>query len=506
MNNPITALPVIMETVRELAPQGEKIYLVGGAVRDHLLGKACHDFDFVVEGDARPLARRLAAALRADYYTLDAERMTARVLLRAEDGSQRIFDFAALRADDLEGDLLARDFTVNAIAIDIHAPKQLIDPLGGAKDLHAKCLRACSEKAFNDDPLRILRGIRLSLALGYRLDSKTITWMRAAVPALQRVSNERIRDELFRMLGSGQSATAIRLLDNLGILPLILPEILALKGVKQTAPHIWDAWEHSLMTLGELERLYSILCGRYDEEASSSLLLGMAVMQLGRYREQFSAHFEQRLNPNRTLFELLIFAGLYHDIGKPLTHQLGVDGRIHFFQHEEQGTLISSQRAQELALSQVEGERLGILVRNHLRIHLLANEPSGPTRRSIFRFFHAVGDVGVDLVLLALADRLATEGFTLMPQAWERELEVCRMLLESWWERREVELKPAKLINGHDLQEQFGIHPGPQIGKILEALQEAQALGEVTSRAEAFEFTRTMLAQDGGNGLKEMRS
>jgi len=194
-----SSLPVILDTVRELTPQGEKVYLVGGAVRDMLLGKACHDMDFVVEGDVRPLARRLANHFNGDFFMMDAERQTARVMLPVAGGSQQIYDFAALRAADLESDLRARDFTVNAIAINIHAPGKLIDPLGGAADLLAKTLRACSATAFLDDPLRVLRGVRLSLTLGYRLEPDTTRLMRAAVPELRRVSFERMRDELFRL-------------------------------------------------------------------------------------------------------------------------------------------------------------------------------------------------------------------------------------------------------------------------------------------------------------------
>ncbi len=497
MTNNCASLPLLLDTVRELAPQGEKVYLVGGAVRDMLLGKACHDMDFVVEGDVRPLARRLANHFDGDFFMLDAERQTARVFRRLEDGSREIFDFASLRADDLEGDLRARDFTVNAIAINIHEPGKLIDPLGGAADLRAKCLRACSPTAFTDDPLRILRGARLSLALGYHLEAETIRSMRAAVPELQRVSVERMRDELFRMLDCSQPTTAVRLIDRLGALHIILPELAALKGVTQSPPHIWDVWAHTLAVLTELQNLFDVLVGLYNEDASTNLSLGLAVMRLGRFRQQFASHFENQLNPNRSLRALLCFAALYHDIGKPSSRQVGQDGKIHYYEHETVGEAMTVRRARALALSQVEVERLAVLVRLHLRIHFMVNGAEPPSRRTIYRFFRAAGEAGVELVLLSLADRLATDGFTLNIETWERHLDVCRLLLEAWWEHPEPGLKPPRLINGHDLQSHFGLPPGARIGECLEAVQEAQAVGEIGTREEALAFARAWL--DGSN-------
>ncbi len=490
-----SSLPIILDTVRELTPQGEKVYLVGGAVRDLLLAKACHDMDFVVEGDVRPLARRLANHFNGDFFMMDAERQTARVILPVADGSRQNFDFAALRAADLEGDLRARDFTVNAIAINIHAPGKLIDPLGGAADLLAKTLRACSATAFLDDPLRVLRGVRLSLALGYRLEPDTTRLMRAAVPKLRRVSIERMRDELFRMLDCSQPAAAIRLLDQLGALQVILPEIGALKGVSQSAPHIWDVWEHTLAMLSDLQRLFVALVEPYDEDNSGNLVLGLAVMRLGRFREHLAAHFQRQLNPNRSLRALLGLAALYHDIAKPAARQENADGKIHFLEHETLGEGVTVRRAKALALSQAEVEHLALLVRLHMRVHFLVNTADTPTRRAIYRFFRAAGEVGVDLVLLSLADRLATEGYNLNVQTWERHLDICHALLEAWWEHPEPGLKPPRLINGHDLQSHFCLSPGQRIGECLEAIQEAQAVGEIATRDEALAFAQNWLNQ-----------
>ncbi len=186
--------------IRALFPPEFAIYLVGGAVRDRLLNKPCHDLDFAVRRDARLAARHVADSLHAAYYSLDDERDTGRVVAFLPDGSRQVLDFALLQGADIDTDLSARDFTINAMALDLRQPDRLIDPLGGAADLHSRQIRLCSPSALADDPVRILRGIRLAAGLGYRLLPETLQRLRQALPGLPAASPERLRDELFRIL------------------------------------------------------------------------------------------------------------------------------------------------------------------------------------------------------------------------------------------------------------------------------------------------------------------
>ena len=169
-------------------------------MRDALLGRPVHDLDFAVERNARAAARRVADSLKVAYYPLDVERDTGRVVAIQPDGSRQVMDFALLQGADIYSDLSARDFTINAMALDLRHPDQLIDPLGGAADLRSRQLRLCSATALEDDPVRILRGIRLASSLNYRLLPETLQRLRLALPGLPRVSPERVRDELFRIL------------------------------------------------------------------------------------------------------------------------------------------------------------------------------------------------------------------------------------------------------------------------------------------------------------------
>ncbi len=493
MSMPLTFSP-LFERLRQIIPDDMEIYLVGGAVRDALLGRVSNDLDLVLPGDALKAARRLASRLPAAYFPLDEERGVARLIYTREGGGRVHLDFSALRGATLEEDLQNRDFTVNAMAVNVRQPQALLDPTGGAADLLAKRLRACSPTAMEEDPLRVVRAIRLAAAYGLHIQPETRQWMRAAVPALRQVSHERRRDELLALLDAPRPAASIRALDILGALPHLLPELLALKGVEQTAPHIHDVWQHTLDTVAQLERLLHVLGPQHDEDASANLILGLAVLRLGRYRQQIRDWLAADVIPERPLRPLLFLAALYHDVGKPRARQVEEDGgRVRFLEHEVIGARMVAARSRELRLSTDETRWLKTVVAHHMRPNWLSNDPDGPSRRAIYRFFRDTGAAGVGVVLIALADLLATYGPTLPQERWARGVDVARALLEAWWEQRAEQVHPPALLNGRDLIAELGVEPGPIIGEILECLREAQAVGEITTREAALELARAIL-------------
>ncbi len=219
------------------SPRGSadvELYLVGGAVRDAMLGRLSLDLDFAAPADGIRLARRVADVLEADVFPLDDVRDTGRVIVTLADGLREKLDFATYRGDSLEDDLRHRDFTVNAMAVDLRS-MSLLDPLGGAADLRAGKLRACAETSMCDDPIRVLRGIRLAAGLGFQIDPSTRQAMKSAAPLIEGISPERVRDELFHILEGPQASASVRALDMLGVLRHILPELEAMKGVQQPA-------------------------------------------------------------------------------------------------------------------------------------------------------------------------------------------------------------------------------------------------------------------------------
>jgi putative nucleotidyltransferase with HDIG domain len=486
----------ILARIRAVLPAGAPAYLVGGAVRDLLLGRTSHDLDFVVPREALVTARKTANVLGGAFYVLDPERDTGRVLLTGESHERYFLDFTSFRGPDLESDLRGRDFTINAIALDLHQPEALIDPLGGAQDLHARVLRLCSPTSFEADPLRILRCVRLAVKYELRLLPETRRLLSQALAGLNRVSPERMRDELFRILEARKPTVALRTLDVLGALEYVLPEVKALKGVTQSPPHVDEVWPHTLNVVQKLNDLIDALGPEHNPEAAANWALGLVALRIGRYRQQISEHLSENLNPDRSLRALLLLAALYHDIGKPASRQVEEDGRIRFFDHDQLGAQLAGQRGARLYLSNSEIERLTTIVRHHMRPLLLAQAGVTPSRRAIYRFFRATGATGVDICLLSLADTLATYGPGLPQEVWIQQLDTVRTLLEAWWEQAEEKVSPPALLNGHDLMESFDLPAGPEIGRLLEELREAQATGEVKERAEAVEFIRACLRND----------
>lgn len=486
--------PDLLAIVQRNSLPDQPVYLVGGCVRDALIGQEIHDLDFCTASGALELGRRVGDALQAAYYPMDLERGISRVILE-HPNRRLIMDFADFQAEDLEGDLRGRDFTINAIALKLDQPDSLIDPLNGVSDLAQKILRPCSPTALQDDPVRILRGIRLALNFGFRLLPATRQAMKQAAPYLPKTSAERLRDEIFRLLATPQPAAAIRSLELLGCLPYLFPELLTLKGVTQSPPHTTDVWEHTVGVMTQLSKLIALLAPSPDPEAAENWAAGLVSFRLGRYRQPLAGHLAECFTPDLPRRALLFLAALYHDSGKPQTRTIDAEGRIRFFEHEQASVRIVRQRAHALHLSNQEIDYLATVVGHHLRPILLAQSETAPSRRAIYRFFRQTGSAGVDIGLHALADTLATYGPTLPHEVWITQLDTVRILWEAWWEHPAEQVRPKPLLTGRDLMDEFGLAPGPQIGALLEALLEAQAVGELQNRQEALIFAQRWLEQ-----------
>jgi putative nucleotidyltransferase with HDIG domain len=491
---PFSYSPLI-DKVREALPDQE-MYLVGGAVRDILLNRLSRDLDFALPSKGISLARRVANALKADFMVLDDERDTGRVIVTESDGTRTFLDFATYRGNSLEEDLRARDFTINAIAFDLHA-QTLIDPLNGASDLRAKVIRACSPTSLSDDPVRILRAVRQAAAFEFKIELETRKAMKQAASLLPSVSSERQRDELFKMLEGPKPDASMRALEMLGIFPYLLPELSTLKSVQQSAPHIHDVWEHTLSVLGHLERILASLAPGYNADDTKDLLTGLLTLRIGRFREQFAEHFAESLNTDRSVRAALFFAALYHDIQKPATKSIDESGRIRFFDHDVKGAEVATNRARAFNLSNDEVERITKIVANHMRFHFFSSRLEGdkrePSRKAIYRFFRDAGKAGVDLILLGLADLRGTQGPTLSQETWAAALEVARILLENYWEKPQETVTPPRLLDGNEVMFELGLEPGRIIGQLLEAIREGQATGKVVNREQALDLAREYL-------------
>ncbi len=494
------ALP---EEVRQaldfLWARGIRVWLVGGSVRDLLLGRPTHDFDFAVEADGLQVARQVADALQRPFVVLDGDRRFGRVVVRDRD--QPIYlDFAPLVGGTLEADLRQRDFTVNALALDMaEDPPQLVDLVGGLEDLRAGLLRAASPTAFDDDPVRMLRAVRLSAELGFRLVPETEALIPPRAGLIRRTSWERIRDEMCRILAPSGARAHVAHLHRLGLLASVLPEVAALEGVLQSPPHRHDVLCHTLQVLTETEQVLSLIgAGDAPGGAEAPQWAYEALrMRLAPFSTALQERLAQASGFGRSRALLLKWAALLHDVGKPPRQSREPDGRIRFLQHDAAGARMAREAAVRLRLDRHEAEALAGMVQHHMRPSLLAEEPQ-VTGRAIYRYFRDAGEVGVETVLLALADHLATWGPNLQPERWTRRLDLAARLLEAYFWRRGEAVAPPRLVGGEDLLA-LGVPQGPRIGELLEALQEAQAEGMVTTREEALAWLRERLAPGEGN-------
>ncbi len=495
----------VLTKIRQLLSErsGEG-YLVGGYVRDLLLVRFTRDLDLVVAGDAVPLARELADRLGGAFVLLDQERHTARVVLR--DGGERFYvDLATMHSDGLLADLERRDFTVNAMAVDIRdtTPRpEIFDPLGGRLDLDDRRLRAVSDRAFQEDAIRLLRAVRLSAELSLQVEGHTEQLMLRDASLIGQVSAERVRDELCQILAASQAEDSLRYLDRLGLLSALLPELDPLRGLEQPPPHYQDVFQHSLTVVGALNEVGGALQQMARDESDlvvlrggeSERMKGYFVEALAPYAQRLVAHLDERLAEERGRAALLKLCGLLHDVGKANTLTVDEEGRRRFFGHAREGAAIAAAVARRLRFGNREVRLVQTVVRHHMRPLQLAQVES-ISRRAIYRFFRDTQGRGVDVLLLALADNLALVYQGTNVEQWRRMCETARLLLGAYCERYQEVVEPVPLISGGELLERLGMEPGPDVGRILRALHEAQATGEVTSTEEALELAQSLLGE-----------
>jgi poly(A) polymerase len=486
---PLSELPLdnLVAVLRPLlALSDHPVYLVGGAVRDALLGlPGRHDLDFATAGDAVELGRSVADALNGAFFVLDAERGTARVIL--EDA---VLDFARFRGENLSADLRDRDFTVNAIALPVEsaATDALIDPLGGEDDLAAGVIRATNPGAIDADPIRGLRAVRQAAELEASLAPGTRQLIRAAASKLPTVSAERVRDEICRTLVAPHPAGSIRLLDELGLLTYVLPELALTKGVAQPLPHRLDLFEHIMVVVEQLEALLGAIDPSQPPDRE---LHPLAQRELAPLAGDLRDHLARPIAGGRDGRTLLLLSALLHDVGKPGSRSVDEDGRIRFLGHERLSGEMAEQRARQLALSNSEIRQIATIVHHHMRPSWLAQtSPDGhPSRRSIYRFFRDTGNNGLDICLLSLADGLGT-GAPPEEGEWKRRVASVVTLLDHYFNRRTETISPRPLLSGRELMAALELGEGPEVGELLQLIREAQAAGEVSTAAEAIALAR----------------
>lgn len=479
---------------------GGEPYVVGGALRDALLGRSASELDLVV-ADAERWAAQAAAVLGVRAARIGRGPSVWR--LAFEDGWLDVADLAGELSADLAADPAAdlgrRDFTVNAMAAPPSAllggdlAASLIDPLGGRGDLAAGRLRLASPQAFDADPVRILRGVRLEATHGLRMTEATEDAARRAAPALESVPGERVWAELDRILSHDHCAAAVRRLEALGALDAIIPELGQCRGVDQRPVHRRDVLGHQLDAVEWLDVLIAPeppdeLPGEPFAEA-----LWRELWETDAF-EDADALRAQLQGLRRTLR----LATLLHDIGKPGTRRVEPDGRTRFFGHSELGADLAVERLAALRVPRAVVDPLRILIFQHLRPGQVAAPGRAPSDRALHRFHRALshrapGELVAPLCWLFLADSLATVGSEALAPRWPDYVAHVARIVD--WRPRYRQVQ-QRILDGRAIMEITGLPPGRLVGEIRDAVDEAAAVGEIATTADARALARRLAVRN----------
>ncbi len=512
-------LPATLAKISHLlAIQKKQGYIVGGFIRDWLLKRKTNDIDIAVSGAAITIAREVAEEIGGKFVLLDDVNNIARVVVIEDKqprgtsqkqelrGAEWHFDFSPFTGD-IESDLARRDFTINAMALELsqfvtastatnmssrksasfltekQSPLKLIDPFSGKEDLRDKIVRGVSEQIFEADAARLLRAVRLAAELDFTIEPNTESLIRRYSQAITEVSGERVREELLRLLTLPRAAYYLRYLDNLGLLLALIPELAESKGVEQPTVHFWDVFDHSLQTVAAIE----FLIRESDWEYSNDDMLTTAP-----WSDVIERHLSQEVSSGSNHKVLLKLAGLFHDIAKPMTKSIDDTGRARFLGHTKQGAAMTANILERLRFSNREIRLVESLVYHHLRPVQMAHEEF-PTQRAIYRYFRDTGEVSIDILFLALADYLASRGPLASMEEWKKHCQLINYILAEH-DKQQTKILPVKLIDGHDIMSNFDLAPGPLIGKLLAMVNEAHASGELSTREEALALVRRELS------------
>jgi putative nucleotidyltransferase with HDIG domain len=455
-----------LDAAREVLA-GAEAWLVGGAVRDHLLGRDTDDLDIAMAGDPRQAARAIGRATGGASFQLSGAHGAWRVV-----GPEHAWhvDLITLREGGIKADLAHRDFTINAMAEPLSGG-ELLDPHGGRADLAARRLRMVAPSALADDPLRTLRAVRQAVELELEIEPATLAAVGENAGGLSRVAPERIFGELKRVVGADEPRSGLALMDAHGLTAAVLPELLPLRGLAQSVYHHADAHEHTLEVVGVAARLEQDPAGCGLEHSA------------GPARDWLAQPFADEL----TRGGALRWAALLHDVAKPQTRVEREGGAVGFPGHDAAGAEMARGILRRLRASERTVDYVAALTRNHLRLGFLVHErPLGP--REVWRYLRATAPYSPDVTLLTVADRLATRGRNAEP-AIAGHLEVAEQMLEAAFAEH-AQGPQAPLVRGDELARELGRTPGPWLRELLATLEEDRYAGEISTREDALRRAR----------------
>ncbi len=463
------------------AERGYELYLVGGAVRDVLLGREVGDWDVAGHG-VIDVARRFGAEQDLRAVVLHEELPTVRVILRPGDPTGFI-DFVELRAPAIEDDLRRRDLTINALAWDIRGADEVVDPTGGMEDLRERLIRAPERAVLETDPLRVLRAFRFAAQLNFNIDPDTAEWLQELGPKIDDVAGERIGQEIVKLFAAPHAADAVQVAEDMRVLDALIPQVTDMRGVQQGGYHHLDVLGHTLLALHEAERAIN----------EPELFLPRSADAIRVWLQEPDDRAAVRL------------AALFHDVGKPEC-RTREEGRTRFLGHADASASTFIEIARRWCLPTHLRRQVVRMIRLHMRPLELSNsgmraEEEGRKLRSVItisairRLMRDAEPAGIGLFLLAVGDRSACRGPASQLEKRGRLYEIFDDMLVRYLEWLREHKERPRLIDGTTLMEKLDLNEGPLVGELLDAIGEAYEDREITTEKEALDLAREMLSE-----------
>ena len=449
--------------------------MTGGSVRDCLLDKTPNDIDLVCSdsgiGSAEQTAKLLASANNASFVPFLKKIDDPCFRVVSKDPELGYIDISPIRCNNIISDMNLRDFTINSMAIKINSDGtmgDLIDPLNGAGDLEKGIIRISGTNALLSDPLRILRAFRFAAKLRFKIDLSTIELIKANAEKLKKISSERIIYELIEIFKNDNAAPFIRLMDQMKILEIIFPDIIPMKKCSQNGFHHLNVWDHSLLVLENCEHIINHLEDYFDKEY---------------------ARIQEILNNNNCI-PLLKIGSMLHDIGKPKTKSICKNtGRITFYKHQKIGGLMVNDIARGLRMPKKEQNFLNTLITEHMQVFALSDPDVKTTTK--MRWFRKIGDNVIPVIIQGMADIMSTLGLESSEECRKSFFKWALETINSYFKTIKPKLHEQNLITGKELIS-LGMIPGPDMGKILTQIREAQDSGIINNHQEAIKFLNNL--------------
>jgi len=442
--------------------QTKGAYIIGGSIRDLLLNRIPTDYDIAVTENPKEFAENMAKNISGRWIKIGKPgQMIIRVV-----SNDHIFDITSLNGVFIEDDLKKRDFTINAMAYDLSS-KEIIDCLGGLRDLADKKVRMVSADVFKKDPIRLIRAYRIAACLNFRIESQTASVISAYASLIQNSAGERLWGEIFKLLGTSKSYLYLSQMDDAGLLTAIFPDLDRLKECRQNNHHTYDVFEHTMKAYSHLETILN----------DPAKILPDTSVQIRQY-----------IDEEKTV--LLKYAILLHDIGKPRAKTIDSRGKIHFYGHPRKSADLALKISQKLKFSNREKRFVDFIIRNHLHPLFLftAMRKKTLTHKGVTRFFIKCGDNTPALLLHSIADSRAKQD----PPNQTNEIFIgfVKEMMHQFFYCFKPKIEEPPLITGRDLIHEFGLMPSPDFKTILNLVQEEKLTHKIKSRSEALAWVR----------------